>query len=125
MAHAIAPRATAEEQRCAPPDLGAMRETAGILLEPDAAPVALPPADGELAALTATLRGHLELLIPEVEHALRRLPEDSIPRYCALACIGEARGKLGATPSRRYGGDAGHARRLARVLRALCDHHET
>ncbi|CAL9595523.1 DUF6415 family natural product biosynthesis protein [Streptomyces sp. enrichment culture] len=125
MAHATAPRATAEEQQCAPPDLVVMRETAGVLLGPDAEPTVLPPSGEELGILTATLRGHLETLIPEVERALQGLPEESIPRYCALACIGEARGKLRATPSRRYGGDVGYARRLARVLRALCDHYET
>ncbi|AYD81633.1 hypothetical protein SEA_KROMP_32 [Streptomyces phage Kromp] len=125
MRQATVPRATAEEQRSAPPDLAIMRETANLLLGPDAAPDVLPPADEEAAAHTGALRGHLELLIPELERQVARLPRESIPRYCALACIGEARGKLRAKPSRRYGGDVGYARRLARVLRALCDHYET
>ncbi|MFG2887502.1 DUF6415 family natural product biosynthesis protein [Streptomyces sp. NPDC048297] len=51
-------------------------------------------------------------------------PTSRIPS-CASACIGEARRKLSAGPSPRYGGDIGHARRLARVLRALCDHYES
>ncbi|MGW0632097.1 DUF6415 family natural product biosynthesis protein [Streptomyces sp. NPDC002758] len=53
-----------------------------------------------------------------------RLGKDSIPRYCALACLGEARGKLRAQPSPVPGGDLAYARRLARALNALCDHFE-
>ncbi|MFI5792305.1 DUF6415 family natural product biosynthesis protein [Streptomyces sp. NPDC051677] len=109
----------------APPvDLAVMRETVEIVLNPDAAPEALSlPAD-EMVTLTRTLRGHLELLIPVVEQAAGKLGKESVPRYCALACVGEARGKLRAGPDTRLGGDIGHARRLARVLNALCDHHE-
>jgi hypothetical protein len=99
-----------------------MRETVQILLDPDA--VALPPTADELETLTQMVRGHLELLIPEVEQCVRRLKKDSIPRYCALACVSEARGKLRAEPNRRFGGEVGHARRLARTLNALCDHYE-
>ncbi|MFB7655224.1 MULTISPECIES: DUF6415 family natural product biosynthesis protein [unclassified Streptomyces] len=124
MRHATGPQTTAEEQLSAPLDTTVMRETTSLLLGPDQAPEALPVADLDLPVLTSALRGHLELLIPEVEHAAEQLPSTSIPRYCALACVGEARGKLRAEPSRRYGGEAGHARRLARVLVALCDHHD-
>lgn len=106
-------------------DIATMRETANLLLGPDDGPQALPPAPKELDTLTSMLRCHLELLIPEVKKKAGRLPKDSIPRYCAIACVGEARRKLAAGPSPRYGGDVGHARRrLARVLRALCDHYE-
>ncbi|MFE3635491.1 DUF6415 family natural product biosynthesis protein [Streptomyces cellostaticus] len=103
-------------------DLGTMREAVDLLLGPDDAPDALPPAPREVGALTVALRGHLELLVPEVESRAGRLSEDSIPRYCAMACVGEARRKLGG--GARPGGDVVHARRLARVLRALCDHYE-
>lgn len=97
-----------------------MRESARILLAEDAA---LPVLD-ELDTLTLTLRGHIQLLIPEVVDAAAREPKDSIPRYCALACIGEARNKLrlsgdGAPPIR-----LSVARKLARVVNALCDHYE-
>lgn len=44
--------------------------------------------------------------------------------HCALACIGEARGKLSVQPRPEYGSTAAHARRLARVLNALADHYE-
>jgi hypothetical protein len=114
--------AAAEAPLPDPPDIAAMRQTAQILLDPDA--LALPPSAGELATLTTTMRGHLEVLIPGVERAARRLDEDSIPRYCALACVGEARGKLRAEPSPGLDGALRHAQRLARVLNALCDHYE-
>ncbi|WP_329277880.1 DUF6415 family natural product biosynthesis protein [Streptomyces sp. NBC_01451] len=111
-----------ERRHAARPDITIMRETVQILLDPDA--VVLPPAPDELETLTQTIRGHLELLIPEVEQSVRLLKKDSIPRYCALACVGEARGKLRAEPSRRFGAEVGYARRLARTLNALCDHYE-
>ncbi|MFD8739414.1 DUF6415 family natural product biosynthesis protein [Streptomyces sp. NPDC059618] len=82
------------------------------------------PASEELEALTLQLRGHIELLIPEVEETAGRLPKDDIPRYCALACTGEARGKLRARPRPGHATELAHARRLARVVNALVDHHE-
>jgi hypothetical protein len=105
-------------------DIATMRETAQILLGPDGAPDVLPPAPAEVDTLTATLRGHLELLAPEVELAATRLDSESIPRFCALACVGEARGKLRSAPRPGQYGAVAYARRLARVLNALCDHHE-
>ncbi|WP_314223480.1 DUF6415 family natural product biosynthesis protein [Streptomyces zaehneri] len=99
-----------------------MRKTARVLLDPDA--FAPAPAGPELDTLTLAARGHLALLIPEVEQAARRPKRDSIPRYCALACLGEARGGLRAGPSRASGGALVYARRPARVLGALCDHYE-
>jgi hypothetical protein len=101
-----------------------MREIVDRLLDPDAAPEALPPAPAELETLTLQLRRHLELLLPEVEETAKRLPRSSIPRYCVLACVGEARERLRTEPTPRFGGPAGHARRLARTLNALCDHYE-
>ncbi|WP_426568067.1 DUF6415 family natural product biosynthesis protein [Streptomyces canus] len=105
-------------------DLAAMRESVNLLLGPDGAPVAQPPSGEELETLTETLRGHLALLIPEVEQVLRRLAKDSIARHCTLACLGDARLRLRAEPTPRYGGAIGYARRLARALNALCEHHE-
>ncbi|MCT9107937.1 DUF6415 family natural product biosynthesis protein [Streptomyces mirabilis] len=107
-----------------PPDIETMREAASRLLDPDAVPEALPPVGEELAALTLQIKGHLELIAPEVRQAATKLPKDSIPRYCALGCVGEARDRLRALPSPAPGGDVAYARRLARVLNALCDHFE-
>ncbi|MEU0199122.1 MULTISPECIES: DUF6415 family natural product biosynthesis protein [unclassified Streptomyces] len=127
MRQATAPRSSAAEHNQAPPDIAAMRETAHRVLGPDSAPDALPPAGEELETLTATLRGHLELLLPEVEQAAERLPKNSVTRYGAMYCVGEARGKLRA-PELSFAPLAGsvmYARRLARVLATLCDHYET
>lgn len=107
-----------------PVDLAVMRETVEQLLNPDAQPDVMPPSAAELAALTMLLRGYLQLMVPEVARKAGRLPKASIPRYCAEACIGEARGKLRADPGPGLGGALAYARRLARVLGALCDHYE-
>ncbi len=109
-----------------PPDLATMRDTAQRVLDPDSGPDALPPAADELDPLIAQLRGHLGLLMPEVERAAGRLPEGSVTRYGALACVEEARGKLRA-PELSLAAPSGsvlYARRLARVLGALCEHYE-
>jgi hypothetical protein len=97
-----------------------MRDAVAQLLEESA-----PPSPEFLDTLTLQIRGHLELLMPEVQEITDRLPEDDIPRYCALACIGEARGKLRIEARPGLSGMLAHARRLARVLNALCDHYET
>jgi hypothetical protein len=97
-----------------------MRETARRLLAEDAE---LPTA-GELETLTLTLRGHIMLRVPEVEIAAGRLPEDDIPRACALACVGEARMRLNLEPGRTLPAGIAHAQRLARSVNALVDHVE-
>ncbi|MGC4983949.1 DUF6415 family natural product biosynthesis protein [Streptomyces sp. DT193] len=96
-----------------------MRQTIALVLPPDDD----PPAGVDVATLT--LRGHMELIVPEVESKALALDKDDIPRYCALACVGEARGKLRARPGMGLGGDVAYARKLARSLAALCDHFET
>lgn len=102
------------------PDIEAIRDSARVLLREDAA----LPAPAELEKLTVALRGHIRQLIPEVAAAAAAEPKNSIPRYCALACIGEARNKLrlgdGGTSAIRVS----VARKLARSVNALCDHHE-
>jgi hypothetical protein len=97
-----------------------MRESARRLLAEDAE---LPSFD-EVETLTLRLRGHMMLLIPEVEQAAARQPKDDIPRYCALACIGEARMKLNLAPGHGLPAGIAHAKRLSRSLNALCDHYE-
>ncbi|MER5397568.1 DUF6415 family natural product biosynthesis protein [Streptomyces sp. NPDC002599] len=101
-----------------PLDLETMRNTARRLLAEDAE---LPTSE-ELETLTLTLRGHMMLLVPEVEIAAGRLPEDDVPRACALACIGEARMRLGTEPGPTLPAAVAHAQRLARSVNALCDH---
>ncbi len=107
-----------------PVDIATMRETAtralGLADQADAP----PSAPENLGILIGQLRGHLELLIPEVEKMLGRLPKGGTARYCAGACVGEARGKLQAQSAPRADGEVEYVRRLARVLRALLDHFE-
>ncbi|MEU1203521.1 DUF6415 family natural product biosynthesis protein [Streptomyces sp. NPDC005813] len=78
-----------------------------------------------LAALTTRLRAYMYALAPQVEQAAGKLPRDDVPRYCALACVGDARGKLRAQPGQGPGRDLAYARKLARSLAALCDHYVT
>ena len=119
MAHRTAPAPnTAELPGSEPPDVATMRVSARHALTED-------PQPDELDTLRLTLRGHIEVLLPEVEALARREPKDSIPRHCALACVGEGRAKL------RMGDGAPyiHVRvavveKLARVTNALCDHYE-
>lgn len=105
----------------AAPDIAMMRGTIGRLLLPDGQPA---PAGVELETLTLLLRGHMELIIPEIQAVTDGLPEDDVPRYCAMACLGESRMRLNAQPSPVPGGELAYARRLARALTALCDHYQ-
>ncbi|MFJ8599018.1 DUF6415 family natural product biosynthesis protein [Streptomyces shenzhenensis] len=106
-------------------DLAAMRQATVLVLGPEGRPHALPPSPVNLSDVIATLRGYLEWLVPQVERQAARMPKDSVARACACACVGQARRRLSTAPSHRYGGDIGHARRLARVLCALCDDYES
>lgn len=100
-----------------------MRATARRLLDPDAAACALPPAADELVVLLGALRGHLELMVREVEMLAGQQQDEAILRYCALAGVAEARRKLGLPAGIGLSGKVAYARRLARVLNALCQHH--
>ncbi|MEV7885898.1 DUF6415 family natural product biosynthesis protein [Streptomyces sp. NPDC002817] len=104
----------------APIDVQTMHETAARLLSEDAE---LPSLE-ELETTTLLLRGMIMVAIPDVETAAGKLPEDAIPRACALACIGEARMRLRLEPSNgTLPAGIAHAQRLARSVRALADHH--
>lgn len=103
-----------------PPDIELMRAAASRVLAENAEPATFE----ELDTLTLQLRGHINLLVPEVEQAAGRLPYDDIPRYCALACVGEARMKLGLKPGPGLSEGIAYARRMSRVVHALCDHFQ-
>lgn len=123
MAHRTAEPLGAAGQSQAPPDIATMRATAAPVLGPDDGPDALPPSAAALETLEGTLRGHLQLLIPDVQKAASTRRKD-VQAYCALACVGEARGKLTVAPGNTPSSRVHHARRLARVLLALCEHYE-
>jgi hypothetical protein len=106
-----------------PPDIEAMRRTARGLLGPDDAPDFLPPGEAELEVVTGQLVGYLAVLMPQVE-TLATARHKSVEQYCALGCVGEGRRKLSVTPDPDLRSRALHARRLARVLDALCKHYE-
>jgi hypothetical protein len=117
-----AAEATESKPEHLPLDVPTMRETAARLLAEDAE---LPSLE-ELETLTLLLRGMIMVAIPEVETAAGKLPEDDVPRACALACIGEARMRLRLEPSNQtLPACVAHAQRLARSVRALADHYAT
>lgn len=96
-----------------PVDTAVIREAALRLLDEDAE----PPSPEELETLTLQLRGHLMLLIPELEAVA---PEDAR----AQAGIGEARRHLDTEPRSGLPAGIAHAQRLARSVQALLTHLE-
>ncbi|MFJ3658410.1 DUF6415 family natural product biosynthesis protein [Streptomyces nigra] len=113
-------RASPTTSAAQPLDIDTMRHSISRLLGPDAP----PPASEELGVWEVLVRGHMQLIIPEVERAALARGEDGVSSYCALACVGEARGKLRAAVGPGAERVVVHARRLARCLAALCDHYE-
>ena len=109
------------ENDALPLDLETMRSTALRFL----AEAEQPFAPGELEIRTLLLRGHAMLLISEVTSAAENLPRDDVPRACALACIGEANMRLKLQAHPGLDTRMAHAQRLARSVRALCDHYES
>ena len=123
MAHRTAPPTATAELTEPPVDIATMRASARRLLAEDAEPV---PAD-EVPVLISTLRGHLQLIVPEVEASATRKPEDptmTIPAACALVAAADVRRMLDIAPRPGYGSAVVHARRLARRVNAMCDHYE-
>ncbi|MFI1356560.1 DUF6415 family natural product biosynthesis protein [Streptomyces sp. NPDC020898] len=75
--------------------------------------------------LTLTLKGHLALVIPEVDRvASARRGEDTFARADARMAIAETCRKLRFKPSPALSAHIAYARRLSRSLNALCDHYE-
>jgi hypothetical protein len=110
---------TAPATEALPLDLEVMRACAERVLAEDAV---LSLEESE--TFTLQLRGHLMLVIPEIEMAEPALSEDDVPGVCAFFCIGEARLRLRAEPGRTPSARIAHAQGLARSVVALCDHYE-
>lgn len=117
---ASGPDIAADAQGDYPPDTATMRDTARPLLAEDSDP--LPT--GELDVAISMLRGHMQVLLPDVGKLAGRQPKDDIPRACALACCGEARMRLRLDDGETTAVRTAAARRLARSVMALCDHYE-
>lgn len=113
MTQRTAPAPSPAEQD--PADIETMRATIARALTPE------NPAE-ETREVLALLHGEIALMLPELEAGIARLPKNDGARYCALACVGEARMKLRASSAPVE--DDARARSLARTLAALCDHHE-
>ncbi|MGW3650968.1 DUF6415 family natural product biosynthesis protein [Streptomyces sp. NPDC000878] len=107
-----------------PVDIETMRTSARRLFTPDAEVPSTEEME-ELETLTLTLRGHLALIIPEVERvAAGRGDDDDMPRVCARTAVAESRRKLNIEPRPGPSSHLAYARRLSRSLIALCDHYE-
>lgn len=119
MTHRTAAAAVAAEPEQLPADIETMRATVRQALAED---VELAAAD--LDTLSLALRGHMEVLIPEVTVAAGQQPKDSSPRYCAMACVGEARRKLQIGNGETQPVRIAVVQKLARSVSALCDHLE-
>ncbi|MFI9245625.1 DUF6415 family natural product biosynthesis protein [Streptomyces sp. NPDC053086] len=120
MTHRTAPAAPVADLDRLPPDITTMRATARRLLADDARPV----KPEELETLRLALVGHAQHLTDVVELMTGEHQPDDAPAACALACVREARARLrlgaGDNPNVRMS----VAMRLARSVRALCDHYE-
>jgi hypothetical protein len=103
------------------PDIEKMRADAAELLDAEAQ---LPRYE-DLQAMTSRLRGHIMLLIPQVEGVASRLPMDDIPGRVALAGVGEARRRMDAAAGAGLVSAVKHAQKLARSVESLCSHLES
>lgn len=100
-----------------PPDLKTMRATAARALNEE--------LSGDAVGTVAdTLRGHLRVLIPEVEALTAQQPRESIDAICARASVGEARIKLGLGGTDIEAVHVSVTQKLARSVNALCNHYE-
>lgn len=105
-----------------PIDIEGMRATTGRLLTPNAE----APSAQDLELLTLTLKGHLALIIPDLEQAAAgRRGDDDLPRVCARMAIAETSRKVRVEPGPGLSSRLAYARRLSRCLDALCRHYET
>ncbi|MEU9979520.1 DUF6415 family natural product biosynthesis protein [Streptomyces sp. NPDC051014] len=112
---------TAPAQDQTAPDIAVMRETVSRALA-----LAAPPTAQAVTLLIGQLRGHVELMVREIE-PLAAEQADTLSGTLAVTCVGEGRRKLeaGAQVRPALSSRLAYARRLARVLDALCGHHRT
>jgi hypothetical protein len=116
----MAQRTTDPEQQetdhTAPPDITTMRATAARAL-------ADAPSAEDLDVLASMLRGHMHVLIPEVEQLAARRHDTA--GISARACVDEARRKLNLGHGDIEAVRVSVVQKLARSVDALCRHYET
>jgi hypothetical protein len=103
-----------------PLDITTMRAETERLLTRGAEPL----SDEGLETMRLQLRGHIQLLIPEVEQSVSGLPRGDASREYALTCAGEARMRLRLGPGNTLAVRYSVLHRLARSVRDLCDCYE-
>lgn len=103
-----------------PVDIETMRAAVAQLLAEDA-PL---PSHDDLQTVILQLRGHLMLLVPEVEDLAGRLPDDDVLGKLAKVGIGKARRRLDDLPGLTLPLAVRHAQHLARSVEELCTHPE-
>lgn len=77
----------------------------------------------DLDILILALRGHIQLMIPEVEQVIGEHPRDHIPAICARACCGEARRRLVMGNGDTIAVRVSVSQKLARTVDALVRHY--
>lgn len=102
------------------PDIATMRQSIAQLLPEESA---TEPDSDDLEVLLLLLRGHIQLMILDVERLADRASE-SMTAFFARIEVGVARHKLAARPSAHPESPLWLARRLARSLASLCDSYE-
>ncbi|MEW2631773.1 DUF6415 family natural product biosynthesis protein [Streptomyces sp. NPDC048389] len=102
-----------------PVDVATMRDTARRLLSLEE-----PPLREDLDVVTDALRGHVQLLVPEIRALIRAQPAGDLHAGIAQVGIEEASRRL--TTPLGFGPDAAYrrARKLALSVCSLCDHYE-
>ncbi|MGW7369087.1 DUF6415 family natural product biosynthesis protein [Streptomyces sp. NPDC054841] len=82
------------------------------------------PSIRDLDELTEAMRGHVQLLVPEIRNLITGKGLGDIPAQVAQICAEEAWRRFHTT--RGFGPDAAyrHAQKLALSVFSLCDHHD-
>ncbi|MCM2577968.1 DUF6415 family natural product biosynthesis protein [Streptomyces meridianus] len=113
------PERTEPDAAALPVDLAVIRETIDAVLGENAT---LPRYE-QVEEYVLLLRGHVMLLVPEVEDRARLRPADDPSRCRALAGVGEAQRQLNGATGPGLVSAVQHAQRLARCCQALLCHY--
>lgn len=106
------------EAAALPLDILTMQETARrVLLE--------QLSIGEVEVAAITLRGHIELLVADVQALIRASHPEDREAQVAQVGVGEAQRRLTTPPGHGHDAFRRHARKLAMSVVSLCGHHET